>query len=115
VRLAELFPEDIYRYAQEWVPKPLYALEISWAAFDLALSHDESLIAVSLWEEIALIRAASGELISQWRVPPGNEPQRTSSVGRLTFSSNNGLLASVGISSYAGAGGIWLWPISELL
>jgi hypothetical protein len=74
-------------------------------AFELAFSHDGSLVAVALYREIVLVRAGTFEVVARWEAPNGTE-RLQDSVHGLSFSPDGRLLASTDVG-----GGVWVWPV----
>jgi WD40 repeat protein len=86
-------------------PEPVRTLDTGGPAFGLAFSHDEKLVAVALYREIVLVRAATCEVVARWRAPNGAE-RAHGAVHGLSFSPDGRFLASTDV-----AGGIWVWPV----
>jgi WD40 repeat protein len=84
---------------------PVRTLDPGGPAFGLAFSHDEELVAVALYREIVLVRAATCEVVSRWQAPNGTE-RLQDAVHGLSFSPDGRLLASTDV-----AGGVWVWPV----
>jgi WD40 repeat protein len=84
---------------------PVRALDTGGPAFGLAFSHDEQLVAVALYREIVLVRAATCEVVARWQAPNGGE-RLHDAVHGLSFSPDGRFLASTDVT-----GGVWVWPV----
>jgi WD40 repeat protein len=83
----------------------MVSMDLGSPAFRLAFSPDEGLIAVALYREIVLIRAAEGKVVARWAAPNGSERHQDSVCG-LSFSPDGRALASCDVT-----GGLWVWPV----
>ena len=88
---------------------PVRTLDPGGPAFELAFSQDEKLVAVALYREIVLVRAATCEVVARWQAPNGTE-RHQDAVHGLSFSPDDRLLASTDA-----AGGVWVWPVPGIL
>ena len=82
-------------------------IDLGEPAFGLAFSRDETLVAVALYREIALVDAEAFAVVARWPAPNGTERHQDAVCG-LSFSPDGQLLASTDVG-----GGVWVWQVPE--